>query len=80
MPIYEYECKNCSHRFELLRSITASDSDLKCPKCGSHNIDKQLSVPSLLKNRGNTLDTTCCGRTQRCDSPPCSTGERCHRD
>jgi putative FmdB family regulatory protein len=34
MPTYEYECKNCSHSFEVFQSI--SDSPLtNCPECGS---------------------------------------------
>jgi len=33
MPTYEYECKSCSHSFEVFQSM--SDSPLKeCPKCG----------------------------------------------
>jgi putative FmdB family regulatory protein len=34
MPTYEYECKNCSHSFEVFQSI--SDPPLTiCPECGS---------------------------------------------
>jgi putative FmdB family regulatory protein len=34
MPTYEYECKNCSHSFEVFQSM--SDSPLtSCPECGS---------------------------------------------
>jgi putative FmdB family regulatory protein len=34
MPTYEYECKNCSHSFEVIQPI--SDSPLTtCPECGS---------------------------------------------
>jgi len=34
MPTYEYECKNCSHSFEVFQSM--SDSPLTtCPECGS---------------------------------------------
>ena len=33
MPTYEYECKSCSHKFEVFQSM--SDSPLKeCPECG----------------------------------------------
>ncbi|MDR2965229.1 MAG: hypothetical protein LBU88_05595 [Treponema sp.] len=33
MPTYEYECKSCSHGFEVFQSM--SDNPLKdCPKCG----------------------------------------------
>jgi len=33
MPTYEYECKKCSHRFEVFQSM--SDEPIKkCPECG----------------------------------------------
>jgi putative FmdB family regulatory protein len=44
MPIYEYECTVCGERFELRRNITASDSEIKCPKCGSPNPRRVLSM------------------------------------
>ena len=34
MPIYEFECDECGARFEMLRSISDSDSEVTCPKCG----------------------------------------------
>jgi putative FmdB family regulatory protein len=41
MPLYEYECRNCHHHFELLvRSQTVP----ACPSCDSPEVDKQLSV------------------------------------
>ena len=33
MPTYEYECKTCSHRFEVFQSIT-EDPVKTCPECG----------------------------------------------
>ncbi len=41
MPIYEYICQDCQHRFETL--VTASRQPV-CPSCESHALDKQLSV------------------------------------
>ena len=32
MPTYEYECRNCHHKFELYQSITAKPIT-RCPKC-----------------------------------------------
>jgi putative FmdB family regulatory protein len=33
MPTYEYECKSCSHSFEVFQSM--SDPAIKiCPECG----------------------------------------------
>ena len=33
MPIYDYKCARCGHRFDLLRSISSRD-EVKCPRCG----------------------------------------------
>ena len=33
MPIYEYGCKKCGHKFEEL--VMAGSGPAKCPKCGS---------------------------------------------
>ena len=41
MPLFEYHCRGCEHRFELLvREHTA----LECPECRGTALDKQLSV------------------------------------
>ena len=34
MPVYDYKCPKCGHRFDLLRSMSARDEDVRCPKCG----------------------------------------------
>jgi len=45
MPLYEYECFLCRHRFERIQS--AYDALLaKCPKCGGE-IRRLLGVPAL---------------------------------
>ncbi len=33
MPLYEYRCTVCGHRFEALRSIAQRD-EVVCEKCG----------------------------------------------
>ncbi|MDR2430293.1 MAG: zinc ribbon domain-containing protein [Puniceicoccales bacterium] len=41
MPLYEYECRNCHGRSELL--VSASRPPV-CPHCGSKRLEKQLST------------------------------------
>jgi putative FmdB family regulatory protein len=45
MPIYEYACTACSHRFEKLvrRDITPPP----CPACGETRVERQFSLPSV---------------------------------
>ena len=33
MPVYDYKCIECGHRFDLLRSIS-NTSPVTCPQCG----------------------------------------------
>jgi len=43
MPIYEYRCEKCGESFELLRSMSLSDADAPCPRCGTPS-KKKFSV------------------------------------
>jgi putative FmdB family regulatory protein len=45
LPLYEYRCVKCGHRFEKIESLSASDSK-KCPKCGA-KAERQLSAPAI---------------------------------
>ena len=45
MPIYEYECRRCGHRFELIQKF--SDKPRKrCPEC-SGAVDRLISPPAI---------------------------------
>jgi putative FmdB family regulatory protein len=45
MPLYEYLCKKCGHRFELIRKF--SDKPIrKCPECGGA-IEQVITAPSV---------------------------------
>lgn len=44
MPIYEYRCRECSHRFERIRPMDDEGADLQCPECGCRAPERLLSV------------------------------------
>jgi putative FmdB family regulatory protein len=45
MPLYEYQCKKCGHRFEKIRQF--SDKPIrKCPECGG-SVEQLLSAPAV---------------------------------
>jgi len=44
MPLYEYRCRTCGNKFEMLRRIQDADQYLKCPDCRSEEVDRQLST------------------------------------
>jgi len=80
MPIYQYRCRDCGELSEFLVSSSSGSGNLVCSSCGSRNLDRLLSAPNLLKGRTNTSGATCCGRTERCEAPPCSADTGCRRD
>ena len=41
MPIYEYSCTDCRHRFEHL--VLSSSVAANCPACGSLNLEQLVS-------------------------------------
>ena len=44
MPLYEFECTKCHHRFEKIQSVSAPDP--KCPKCKS-KVERLLHAPAV---------------------------------
>jgi len=44
VPLYEFECQKCHHRFEKIQSV--SDADPKCPKCGG-KVERLLHAPAV---------------------------------
>jgi putative FmdB family regulatory protein len=46
VPIYEYQCTSCTHRFELKQSV--KDDPIKdCPRCGK-DVTKLISSPAIM--------------------------------
>ena len=44
MPIYEYQCLDCGHRFEVLQRLGEGAEGLTCPDCGNDRVTKQFST------------------------------------
>jgi len=44
MPLYEYRCRVCQHRFEVLQRIGADAEGVQCPACGAADVAKQFST------------------------------------
>ena len=45
MPLYEYECDTCGHRFEVIQKFS-DDPLTQCPKCQGP-VRKLLSSPAI---------------------------------
>ena len=45
MPLYEYQCDACGHRFEVIQKFSDAPIEV-CPKCGGA-VQKLLSSPAI---------------------------------
>ena len=71
MPIYEYACRKCGHRFEHLARTLSSPAP-ECPSCGAASPEKQLSVFSATQS----LPSACpaeAGSAPSCQGGSCAT-------
>ena len=78
MPLYEYQCKPCDHTFETL--IRSPGEAAHCPKCGSMDVTKLLSVPAMAHTgTGRVGGLPVCtepavGPSFSCGRPQCGSG------
>jgi len=58
MPIFDFKCQECGHKFDLI--ISNADKDkAKCPQCGANNLKQLLSLFST--SRAGTPADSCSG-------------------
>ena len=46
MPIYEFECSGCGHRFDRLQKLSDTDPTV-CPACDAPHLRRMVSAPSF---------------------------------
>lgn len=44
MPLYEYKCQDCGHRFEVLQRLGEGAEGQKCPGCNHHEVSRLFST------------------------------------
>lgn len=78
MPIYEYNCQECGHKFSKLESIMSEERTKTCPECGGE-AKRIVSLTSFqLKGGGwfstgyskETNTTSCSNKSSACTSCP----------
>jgi len=45
MPVYEYECRQCGHRFEFL--VMHSSPAAVCPACQKDDLERLISLSAV---------------------------------
>jgi putative FmdB family regulatory protein len=72
MPVYSFKCNNCGEKFDLLVGITQEKAKLVCKKCGSKNIEKQLSTFGInMESSSSSISSTSAGS---CPTGTCPLG------
>ena len=82
MPIYEYRCVKCGKSSEFLVGVGQEKTEIRCKNCGSTEMTRMVSAPFVSSGKGiigSQHGKTCCGRDERCDTPPCSDDGSCSR-
>ena len=68
MPIYEFECRNCHKRIEVL--VKPGEQDISCPLCGKKDLTRLLSAFSAPDGGGGHQHASggcsCCPSRPRC--------------
>jgi putative FmdB family regulatory protein len=73
MPLYEYACRRCAHRFEQRLNYEQRLEPQSCPACGARETSLCLSVPARVGNgaRPAAADTGgCAGGSCTCGRFP----------
>jgi putative FmdB family regulatory protein len=56
MPIYEFQCNACGHRFDRLQKLSDPDPSV-CPSCGAPQVQRQISAPQFRLAGGGWYET-----------------------
>src|ERR1700733_9742285 len=56
MPLYEFKCKQCGHRFERIQSFSAPD-EKECPVCKGE-VERLISTPARAHFKGSGFYST----------------------
>jgi putative FmdB family regulatory protein len=53
VPIYEFECRSCRHRFEELvgSQVGVQPAEVRCPECGAPEPERVLSSQAPVSRR-----------------------------
>ena len=64
MPIFEYRCEGCGHKFE---AILFGEQKPECPKCHTAKLEQQLSTFAVAKSsRSSQAAAEGCGKSNCC--------------
>ncbi|MBM3474662.1 MAG: zinc ribbon domain-containing protein [Armatimonadetes bacterium] len=60
MPLFEYGCRSCGARFELLAATrSVRPASPACPVCGSNRTGALLSACAIRRSGGGSAKASC---------------------
>ena len=74
MPLYEYQCNDCSNKFELRQKFSDPPAR-ECPKCGG-KVTKLIS-PAAFALKGGGWAAEGYGQGKNTEAPACPSGGSC---
>jgi putative FmdB family regulatory protein len=74
MPLYEYECQACGHRFEVIQKRYSDPPIETCVKCGGP-VEKLVSSPAI-QFKGSGWYITDYARAGKTDGSPSDSGAK----
>jgi putative FmdB family regulatory protein len=60
MPLFEYTCAHCGHRFEKLILSAKRAKELRCPECDSPEVEKNISMFGSMSKSGGMSGAANC--------------------
>jgi len=69
MPIFEYRCEQCGHKFE---AILFGEQKAECPSCHARKLEPQLSTFSVSTKSSAAPAPAGCGQNNCCMMGGCS--------
>jgi len=72
MPVYEFICEDCKHKFDGLYPMEIKVDEINCPKCNKKNVKKLFSAFAVRKE-GEELSTPTSTACSSCSTKMCST-------
>jgi putative FmdB family regulatory protein len=77
MPVYDYACPGCGHRFEAIHGVH-DEGPKECPACGSNSIRKAFAPPVFhFKGSGwAKMDRRSTARTTTAAEAPAEVAEK----
>lgn len=74
MPIFDFKCRSCGNVSEFLLDAGSDEDSVRCPECGSVDVEKVLSAPGGVRvgdgsSQYGGEEGACCGMTNPCENP-----------